>query len=164
MPPRGQVLQALGKPQLSAETPVPQREAALLLLTGLYQAPRLGHEERRHLRGVDDQQRVTALVALEHDPILAVEADRPVRLKLDDGGQHDLLAEIPVQVRGIDRRHHVAQLMRDVAPQPRQRMHDAQLPERIAAAGDLRRDEIRSGHAGRRLGEERCAVGLGHAR
>ena len=63
--------------------PVAQREATQLLVALVLQPIRLGDQERRHLGGVHDQQGVTALVAVEHDPVLAVERDRPVGLQLD---------------------------------------------------------------------------------
>src|SRR6266516_4844417 len=53
---------------------VPQREATELLLAGLGGTLGLRDEEGRHARRVDDQQRVTALVAVEDDPVLTVAA------------------------------------------------------------------------------------------
>ena len=97
---------------------VTQGELAKLLGTGIGQSTRLVDEERAHLRRVGDEQGVPALVAVEHDPVVAVQADAPVRLELDDLGEDDLLAEEPVEEFRVQSVHHVAQLKRLVAAQP----------------------------------------------
>jgi hypothetical protein len=85
-----------------------------------------------------------------------VEADRPVGLELNELGQDDLLAEVPVEELGVERRHHVAQLERLVAPQPRDEVDDPQRGERVAAARQLRRGDLRVGHSlGRLAGQWR---------
>src|SRR3989304_2746229 len=67
--------------------PVAEGEPSQLLVTGVAEAVRLRDEERRPPGGAKDRKRVTALVSVQHDPIVTVEADRPVGLQLDQLGQ-----------------------------------------------------------------------------
>ena len=88
---RGRLRPGLDLSQLSRVIPSPRVSAgAPGARIGQAGARRRG---RAHLRRVDDQERVPAFVAIEHDPIVAVEADAPVRLELDDLGEDDLLGE-----------------------------------------------------------------------
>ena len=84
----GQRVRRRRRPRLSRALvvggdPVAQREAAQLLFRLVGRALALRHQEGVHPARIDDQQRVPALVAIEHDPIVAMEADRPVGLQLD---------------------------------------------------------------------------------
>jgi hypothetical protein len=133
-------------------------EVAQLRVTGGDQPLRLADQKGAHLRRVDDEQRVAALIAIEHDAVLAVEADRPVRLQLHQLGQQHLLAERPVEVGGVQRGHQVMHLEGRVTAQARDEMHDPQRGEWIAAARDLGRNEVGCGHAGRRRSDQRRLV------
>ena len=69
---------------------------------------------------------------------------------LDQLGEEDLLAEIPVEELGVDRPDDVAQLERLVAAKPGDEVDDAQRREGITAAGQLRRRQVRVRHTVRR--------------
>ena len=141
---------------------VPQGESAQLVLRLVRRALGFRDEESVHLARVHEQQRVPPLVAVQHDPIVAMEADRPVGLQLDQRRQQHLLVEGPVQEGGVQPGQHIAQLQGGVPRQARQQVDDAQPRERVAAARDLRGRELRIGHAVRWRGERGGGGRLGH--
>ena len=100
---------------------------------------------------------MAAIVAVKDDPIVAMEADRPVRLELDQLGQHDLLAEVPVEELGVQRSHDIAELKGLVAPQARHEVNDAQGGKRIAAPRELGRCQGGVRHPLGSRTHQRCA-------
>src|SRR5688500_1796757 len=103
---------------------VSQGEAAKLLVRLVGSPTALGHQEGGHPRRVYDQQGVAALVAIEHDPVIAVEAERPVGLQLDQLGEEHLLAEVPVEEGDVHGRDHLPNRHGHVAWQAREVVDD----------------------------------------